>query len=115
MIKRLFPNRWARITAWTGAAVAWSVSVMAAASQPEAPAVAENTPPPETTTSTTSTTVRVTMPTLPESGLVVLRFTAVEPPPPQVITNTVTVRGSSGGGGGSAPKPPTTTIPSKGS
>ena len=38
MIKRLFPLRWARITVWTGAAVAWGTSIVAvaASAQPEA-------------------------------------------------------------------------------
>ena len=31
MIKRLFPLRWARITVWTGAAVAWGTSIVAVA------------------------------------------------------------------------------------
>jgi hypothetical protein len=111
MIKRLFPNRWARITAWTAAAVAWSVSVMAAALQSDVVASAEATEPPGPPPSTSTVTLQPVVPTLPESGLRVLRFTPVDPPPPEVITRTVEVRGSGGGGGGST----LTTVPTSGS
>ena len=118
MIKRLFPNRWARITAWTGAAVAWAVSVMAVAAQPPAGATVDEPAPIATTPPTTATTTSTmaTMPTIPDSGLVVIRFTPVPPPPPQVVTRTVVVNGGGGGGGGGQPpSTPTTTVPTKGS
>ena len=33
MLKRLFPSRWARIVAWTGAAIAWGTSIVAVQAQ----------------------------------------------------------------------------------
>ena len=110
MLKRLLPLRWAKIAAWTGAALAWGTAAIAVASSTNAstpahePALPVAIEPP-TTTSTTTTT-RAPVPELPERGLVVVRYTPVPPPPPQVVTRTVVVAGSSGGGGGgSAPAP----------
>lgn len=104
MIKRLFPMRWAKIAAWTGAALAWGTTAIAVASNAGAAAtVDEPIQPqaiePQSTTSTTSTTA-APIPDMPERGLVVVRYTPVPPPSPQVVTRTVVVAGSSGGGGG---------------
>lgn len=105
ILKRLFPTRWAKILAWTGASLAWGTTLIAVAAngaatdvveQPETPVAID---PPTTTTVATTTTVP--MPDMPERGLVVVRYTPVPPPPPQVVTRTVVVAGSSGGGGGS--------------
>ena len=105
MFKRLFPLRWARIAAWTGAALAWGTTAIAVASStsPSVPAEPPALPlalEPPTTTSTTTTLAPV--PELPQRGLVVVRYTPVPPPPPKVVTRTVVVAGSSGGGGSSA-------------
>lgn len=101
IIKRFFPNRWARITAWTGAAIAWVTSLLII--QADIPASAE-APPEVTPTEARVTTT--TLPSIPEAtdrGLVVIRFTPTPAPPPQVITRTVTVSGGGGGGGAGTP------------
>ncbi|MGB5655002.1 MAG: hypothetical protein WBN35_00130, partial [Acidimicrobiia bacterium] len=90
MIRRLFPLRWAKIAAWTGAALAWGTAAIAVASSTNAAGPAEEPAlplafEPPTTTSTTTTTL-APMPELPERGLVVVRYTPVPPPPPQVVT-----------------------------
>jgi hypothetical protein len=123
MLKRLFPSRWARILAWTGAAVAWGTSIVTVQAATEDTATAEP-PPPEApepeVLEITEPAAAVPAPT--EKGLVVIRYTPVPPPPPEVITRTVTVGGGGGGGGavssggggggGTTPRP---TIKSSGS
>lgn len=101
MLKRLFPSRWARIVAWTGAAVAWGTSVVAvqAASQEAVSAEPEPAPEPEPQVEEVPAPVAA-VPDMPEQGLVIIRYTPVPPPPPEVITRTVTVGGGTGGGGG---------------
>ncbi len=104
ILKRLFPTRWAKILAWTGASLAWGTTLIAVAANAAATDVAEQAEapvaidPPTTTTVATTTTAPV--PDMPERGLVVVRYTPVPPPPPQVVTRTVVVAGPSGGGGG---------------
>ena len=77
ILKRLFPTRWAKILAWTGASLAWGTTLIAVAAnaaateaveQPEAPVAVD---PPTTTTVATTTTAP--MPDMPERGLVVVR------------------------------------------
>ncbi len=102
MLKRLFPSRWARIVAWTGAALAWGTSVIAvqaAAEQDSTMAEPQPIPEPEAEVQEVPEPVAV-VPAVPEDGLVVIRYTPVPPPPPEVITRTVTVGGGGGGGGG---------------
>jgi hypothetical protein len=123
MLKRLFPSRWARIVAWTGAAVAWGTSIVAVQAATEQTATTEPQPtePPEPEVLEIAEPVAA-IPTPTEEGLVVIRYTPVPPPPPEVITRTVTVAGGGsgggtvssggGGGGGSTSRP---TINSSGS
>ena len=101
MLKRLFPSRWARIVAWTGAAVAWGTSIVAvqAATEESTTAEADPVPEPEPEVQEVAETL-APVPAPPEKGLVVIRYTPVPPPPPEVITRTVTVGGGGGGGGG---------------
>lgn len=102
ILKRLFPTRWARIAAWTAAALAWGTSVVTFAAnagvtaEPALPPVPDPT---TTTTTSTTTTAPAPIPNQPERGLVILRYTPVPPPPPQVIVRKVVVAGPSGGGG----------------
>jgi hypothetical protein len=104
IIKRFFPNRWARITAWTGAAIAWVTSLLIL--QADDPAVAEVPPEVAPTEAPVMTTMLPAVPEATDDGLVVIRFTPTPPPPPQVITRTVTVSGGgSSGGGGATPAP----------
>jgi hypothetical protein len=103
MLKRLFPSRWARIVAWTGAAVAWGTSIVTvqAASQETDIASAEPVPTTEPEVQEVPEPLAA-VPEAPEQGLVVIRYTPVPPPPPEVITRTVTVGGGGGGGGSTA-------------
>jgi hypothetical protein len=105
ILKRLFPTRWAKILAWTGASLAWGTTLIAVAANAAATDTAEQPVTPvaidaPTTTTVVTTTTTAPMPDMPERGLVVVRYTPVPPPPPQVVTRTVVVAGSSGGGGG---------------
>ena len=111
ILKRLFPTRWARITAWTGAAITWVVTVLATqtvASSSTEPATLDIAPPQDPAVSPVTQPIEV-IPTPPEDGLLIIRFTPAPPPPRQVITRTLVV----GGGGASAP-PGQTTVRSAG-
>ena len=122
MLKRLFPTRWARIVAWTGAAVAWAtsiVTVQAAMEEPTADREPEVQPEPEVLEVPAPVAA---VPAPPEDGLVVIRYSPVPPPPPEVITRTVTVGGGGGGagpaaigGGGGTVDRPTINVVSSGS
>lgn len=89
-LKRLFPRRWVAIVAWTGAALAWgSVGVAAAgkgqANEGEAPPSLE-----PVSSAATAAVAQPAMPEMPDKGLVIIRYTPIEPPAAQVIVNTVT-------------------------
>ena len=100
MLKRLFPSRWARIVAWTAAAVAWGTSILTVQAARQ-PAAAEPDPVSQPEPEVQEVPEQVAaVPEVPAEGLVVIRYTPVPPPPPEVITRTVTVGGGSGGGGG---------------
>lgn len=107
MAKRLPASRWARIAAWTAAALAWGTTAIAVQAtdhivdrppteDPEGTAV-------EAVPQATTTTTTEALPTPPTTGLVVIRYTPVPPPEPEVIVRTVTVPGGSGGGGAARP------------
>lgn len=101
MLKRLFPSRWARIVAWTGAAVAWGTSIIAVQAAAEQTVVADPAPIPDPEPEVQEVPEPVAaVPAAPEQGLVVIRYTPVPPPPPEVITRTVTVGSGRGGGEG---------------
>ncbi len=103
MLKRLFPSRWARIVAWTGAAVAWATSILTVQAAAEQATTAEPEPLPEPEPEVQVVPEPVAaVPAMPEEGLVVIRYTPVPPPPPEVVTRTVTVGGGGGGGGTTA-------------
>ena len=81
--RRLSIGRVAAISAWTGAAVAWgtaAVSVAAANPDVQAEEVV-----PTTEVAAQTTTVLASVPTMPDSGLVVVRYTPVARPEPEVI------------------------------
>ncbi|MCL1594460.1 MAG: hypothetical protein M3132_08925 [Actinomycetia bacterium] len=118
---RLPAPRVAGIAAWTAAAVTWGTAAVALANaapveeaevvaleiEPEQPQVVEQE-------------VLEPLPVMPESGLVVLRYTPSEKPAPQVVVQRVTVAAPSSGGGSSAapapaPAPKKTKAKSKGS
>jgi hypothetical protein len=99
MLKRLFPSRWARIVAWTGAAIAWGTSIVAVQAQTQQPATTgapEALPEPDPQVQEVPQPLAA-VPAPPEAGLVVIRYTPVPPPAPEVITRTVTVGGGGGG------------------
>ena len=122
MLRRLFPSRWARIVAWTGAAVAWGTSVVtvqAAMDEPAAESDAARDAQPEVQEIPAPVAA---VPAPPEDGLVVIRYSPVPPPPPEVITRTVAVGGGGGGGsvasgssGGGTADRPTINVVSSGS
>ncbi len=100
MLKRLFPSRWARIVAWTGAAVAWGTSVVAVQASMEESVATNPEPAPTTEPEVQEIPAPVAaVPEAPSGGLVIIRYTPVPPPPPEVVTRTVTVGGGGGGGG----------------
>jgi hypothetical protein len=104
MLKRLFPSRWMRIIAWTGAALAWGTSVVAVQAQTEQGTTTTepvSIPEPEAAVQQVPEPLAA-VPAPPEAGLVVIRYTPVPPPAPKVITRTVSVGGGGGGGGGTA-------------
>mgnify|MGYP001818944900 CR=1 FL=1 len=103
MLKRLFPSRWARIVAWTGAAVAWGTSVVAVQAATGESTAAEPAPTTEPGPEVQEIPApAAAVPAQPDKGLVIVRYTPVPPPPPEVITRTISVGGGGGGGGGTA-------------
>lgn len=122
MLRRLFPSRWARIVAWTGAAVAWGTSIVAVQAAIEEPAV-EPQPVTEPEPEVREVPAPVAaVPAPPEDGLVVIRYSPIPPPAPEVVTRTVNVAGGGGGGstaggstGGGSVDRPTINVVSSGS
>jgi hypothetical protein len=81
--RRLSIGRVAAITAWTGAAVAWGTAVVSfAAANPD---VQTEEPVPVAEVSAQTTTVLAPVPAMPDSGLIVVRYTPVARPEPEVI------------------------------
>ncbi|MEN8113272.1 MAG: hypothetical protein ABFS21_02695 [Actinomycetota bacterium] len=108
--RRLTPGRMASIAAWTAASVTWSTAVVALVNGPEASVEAPTAdevalPPPVEQ----EEVVLESMPAMPESGLVVLRYTAVERPKAQVVVRRVVTAGSGGGTTQAATPAPTKT------
>jgi hypothetical protein len=89
-LRRLFPDRWARILAWTSAALAWGTAAVAVATTSPA---AETGPPPTDVPTQRATTTHTgsasAIPLPPEGGLVVIRYTPADRPAAQVITQTL--------------------------
>jgi hypothetical protein len=141
IVKRLFPLRWARITVWTGAALAWGTSAVAVAASMQPEDIAEGaTEASVEESSPTTTTTTAPLPAAPPEGLVVIRYSPVPAPPPETIVRTVTVSADTGNVAPPAaeprspspakspqpakastptasppPPPPPTTVPSQGS
>jgi len=122
MLRRLFPSRWARIVAWTGAAVAWGTSIVAVQAAAEQGATSEPEPVPAGEPEVQEVPAPVAaVPAAPEQGLVIIRYTPVPPPPPEVITQTITVGGGGGGdtvagsSGGGTSRPTINDVVSSGS
>jgi len=93
--RRLSIGRVAAITAWTGATVAWGTAVVSvAAANPDVQAEDEATAP---VVAPVTETVLAPVPDMPDSGLIVVRYTPVERPEAEVIVQrrVVTVASSS--------------------
>jgi hypothetical protein len=103
-------------------AIAWSTAMLArtlgapASEAAEAVTAPPATVPPPTTAAPPTTTTAAPVPTMPEDGLVVLRYTPVEKPQPEIRRVVVTRPGSgstaTASAGAAAPPPPTTTTSS---
>lgn len=91
MWKRLFPTRWARIVSWTAAAMAWATTAVVVQQAPTEASSATPAGEQEQTPASVVTTVSSALPTLPDDGLVILRYTPVAPPEPEEIVRTVVV------------------------
>jgi hypothetical protein len=102
---RLPMSRISGIIAWTAASVTWGTAVVAVVNETPAGDVkamgAMMSPPPIEV----QEEVLAPVPTLPESGLVVLRYTPVERPKPKVVVRTVTKSSPSGSAPASKPAP----------
>jgi hypothetical protein len=81
--RRLSIGRIAAITAWTGAAVAWGTAVVSVAAANPDVQTEEEAPAPIVVPVTE--TVLAHVPDMPDSGLIVVRYTPVERPEPEVI------------------------------
>jgi hypothetical protein len=93
--KRLSVSRVAGIAAWTTASVAWgtaAVALSAPSPATEAPAETPQIPVPSTSVAQDQLAA---LPSMPESGLIVLRYTPAERPQPTVVVRTVPAQGTS--------------------
>ena len=93
---RLSPPRIASIAAWSAAAVAWGTVGVAVASHGSVPGAADSVdfvpvPTADAAIVPVPMAAQSSLPTLPERGLVVLRYTPVARPEPEHIVQTVTV------------------------
>ncbi len=113
--RRLPLPRIAGIAAWTAASVAWGTALVATANTvPEPEALVEGSDPePVVATQPDEHLALVPVPTMPESGLVVLRYTPSEKPEAQVVVRRVVVSSPSTGGSGVSTPP--TKVKSSGS
>ena len=117
--QRLPATRIAGILAWTAASVAWGTALVATANAlPQAEELAEGTDPdPIILVEPNEQFALAPLPTMPESGLVVLRYTPSEKPEARVVVRRVVVSSPSGGGSApaAAPKKAPTKVKSSGS
>ncbi|MEZ5175413.1 MAG: hypothetical protein R2823_04325 [Acidimicrobiia bacterium] len=92
MAGRITVGRIAGITAWSAAAVAWGTAAVAfvAASAPATPSANTLVPPSPLAPARASLTDTVTdpsgpLPTLPDTGLVIVRYKPIDRPEPEVL------------------------------
>lgn len=102
--QRLPITRVAGIVAWTAASVTWGTAIVATANVAPEPVITADGPDPEPVVIVEPEVqeIRASVPTMPESGLVVLRYTPSEKPEAKVVVQRVVVSSPSSGGG-SAP------------
>jgi len=103
--QRLPASRLAGIVAWTAASVAWGTTAIAVANESPAGEVKAMDVMQSLPSVEVQQEVLAPAPTLPESGLVVLRYTPVERPEAKVVVRTVTVSSPSGGSAGGSSQP----------
>ena len=117
--QRLPATRIAGILAWTAASVAWGTALVATANAvPQAEELAEGTQPdPVILVDPLDQEVLAPVPAMPESGLVVLRYTPSEKPEAKVVVRRVVVSSPSGSSSApaKAPKKAPTKVKSSGS
>jgi hypothetical protein len=102
--QRLPITRVAGIVAWTAASVTWGTAIVATANVAPEPEITADGPDPEPVVIVEPEVQEILapVPTMPESGLVVLRYTPSEKPEAKVVVQRVVVSSPSSGGG-SAP------------
>ena len=102
--QRLPITRVAGIVAWTAASVTWGTAIVATANVAPEPVITADGPDPEPVVIVDLEVQEILapVPTMPESGLVVLRYTPSEKPEAKVVVQRVVVSSPSSGGG-SAP------------
>jgi hypothetical protein len=115
--RRLPPARVTGIVAWTAATVTWGTAAvaLAAAPSPSTETTAASVPlEPVAVENAIVTTTSAPVPTMPESGLVVLRYTPVEKPEAPIVVRRVEVAAPSpGAASASAPSPEPVKAPTK--
>ncbi len=100
---RLPISRVAGIAAWSAASVAWGTAAVAVANHSTEPAETEPVEAaPVVAPDHPTVAEQAPMPTMPEGGLVVLRYTPSDVPEAEVVVRRVVVSAPSSGGG-SAP------------
>jgi hypothetical protein len=109
---RLPISRIAGIAAWSAASVAWGTTAVAVANHTTQPA---NTEPAEAAPVVAADPQPIVeqapVPTMPEGGLVVLRYTPSEAPRAETIIRRVVVASPSGGGSAPAAAAPAASAP----
>ena len=106
--QRLPITRIAGIVAWTAASVTWGTAIVATANAAPEPEISADGPDPEPVViiEPEAQEVLAPVPTMPESGLVVLRYTPSEKPEAKVVVQRVVVSSPSSGGGSSPASSP---------
>lgn len=86
-MSRFTARRALAVGAWAGAALTWAMALLG---EPAGSQVA-HTPPVGSPTPAVvaASTIMPAVPSPPDGGLVILRFTPVPPPPPEVVVRTV--------------------------
>jgi hypothetical protein len=94
-------TRVAGIVAWTAATVTWGTAIVAVANVAPEPEIVAEGPEPEPVVIVEPEVQRILapIPTMPESGLVVLRYTPSDKPEAKVVVQRVVVSSPSSGGG----------------
>ena len=106
--QRLPITRVAGIIAWTAASVTWGTAIVATANVAPEPEVLADGPDSEPLVIVEQEVQEVLapVPTMPDSGLVVLRYTPSEKPEAKVVVQRVVVSSPSSGGGSSPASAP---------